>query len=87
MCDAVIVLAHNSSERPGDGEEDGHQNTAFHSAETLHFMTILFHDGFGSPRCQILPEFELGTQALMHCLVAHWQHAVNVRHLNLGMAV
>ena len=56
----------------GHGHEAvARQLTMFQSAETLCFVTILFHDGFGSPRhAPMATEFEQGTQT----------HIVNVMY-------
>jgi len=68
-------------------EEESDQLTMFHSAETLCFATILFHDGFGSPRhVPQANEFEQGTQIHIVMYASCQSITAYVQCWHLGMA-
>ena len=75
----------------GHGHEEVAQKlTMFHTAETLRFVTILFHDGFGSPRDLVMAndEFEQGTQThIVNVMYARCQSiTAYMQCWHLGMA-
>jgi len=68
-------------------EEESEQLTMFHSAETLCFVTILFHDGFGSPRhAPQANDFEQGTQSHIVMYARCQSITAYVQCWHLGMA-
>ena len=77
------------SQGPGHDEGAG-RLTMFHSAETLCFVSILFHAGLGSPRhVPTANQCEQGTQThIVNGMLAACQAiAAHVQCWHLGMAV